>query len=342
MPTPILTTTHFTTTPLDLRRAGQLLRCGHLVAFPTETVYGLGANALDADAVANIFKAKKRPSDNPLIVHVHSVEALEKHGLVNSFCSTAKILAKAFWPGPLTMVLPLHPKSGVANEVTAGLSTIAVRIPGHETARELLRYADVPVAAPSANLSGRPSPTCAEHVLCDLGGDIAAVIEGCVCEVGVESTVVDLSDTSRPAILRLGKVTKEQLEAVCDMKFAVGGNCDTPRAPGMKYRHYAPRANVVLTEKNLVEAEIERYVKDGHKVGVIAGGDTKISAEWFRCGDGSAESFARDMYGGLRWFDGEGGPAVDVILVVPPANGGVGEAVLERLHKAAAGGSTRE
>lgn len=225
--------------------AANVLRNGGLVAFPTETVYGLGANAYDEAAVAAIFEAKGRPSDNPLIVHVPSPDKIE--ALTTGSLDQAKMLMSAYSPGPLTVVL--RRSKLVPDIVTAGLDTVAIRIPAHDTALRLLKLTDVPVAAPSANRSGRPSPTRAAHVYEDLAGLIPCIIDDGACSYGLESTVLDLTG-KKPVILRPGAITADQIEAVIGIRpiLAVGLTDDeqTPRAPGMKYRHYAPNANVLI------------------------------------------------------------------------------------------------
>ncbi|MBR3381557.1 MAG: threonylcarbamoyl-AMP synthase [Clostridia bacterium] len=226
--------------------AGRVIRAGGLVAFPTETVYGLGANGLDGEAVKRIFEAKGRPSDNPLILHV--AKKSDVKDLWAHVPNEAKRLMDAFWPGPLTLIFL---KSGIVpDEVTAGLGTVAVRMPEHKTALALIRAAGVPIAAPSANISGRPSPTCAEHVLADMDGRIDVILDGGPCEVGVESTVLTL--VGRPTILRPGGITREMLEQVIgevDVSPAVLRPLKEGEAapsPGMKHRHYAPDARVVV------------------------------------------------------------------------------------------------
>ncbi|KAF4686929.1 hypothetical protein FOZ60_004695 [Perkinsus olseni] len=240
-----------------LTRAGQLLRAGELVAFPTETVYGLGANALSDEAVAGIYQAKGRPSDNPLIVHTAcAADALRLSETPND--PIAVKLAKTFWPGPLTMVLPVGKESGIAKRVTAGLDTVGLRVPSHPVAHAVIEAARVPIAAPSANTSGKPSPTMAFHVYEDMENnadagrkEVPMIVDGGACDHGVESTVVRIMDSSHVAILRPGAVTLEQLRmclegmAEVDIPKPLQGD-ECPRAPGMKYRHYAPKAMVDL------------------------------------------------------------------------------------------------
>lgn len=234
----------------NIQLAGDVLRAGGLVAIPTETVYGLAANALDEVAVRNIFCAKGRPSDNPLIVHVADLESAAR--LVSDFDPISLALAKAFWPGPLTIVLPLSPSGGIAPSVSAGLTTVGIRVPQHPVALAVLRAAGVPLAAPSANKSGSPSPTCAEHVLADLADWFPKmVLDGGACKVGLESTVVQvfLGGGNSVHILRPGGIAAEQLRAVLTNDVEILHNTgevnSQPRAPGMKYRHYAPTARVI-------------------------------------------------------------------------------------------------
>jgi len=231
----------------DFKYPTQLIHEGQVVAFPTETVYGLGANALDASAVKKIFLTKKRPADNPLIVHVSSEEMLAP--LVSEIPDGARVLMKEFWPGPLTILFPTSDR--VPPEVTCGQPTVAIRMPVHPIARKLIELSNVPIAAPSANLSGRPSPTSADHVYQDLKDRCACIIDGGECDVGLESTVVDLK---RKKILRPGGVTLEQLQKfvpgieVYSQEKDTEGLVSAPPTPGLKYRHYSPQAQVFLIE----------------------------------------------------------------------------------------------
>lgn len=347
---------------LDLTAAGEALRAGKLIAFPTETVYGLGADATNADAVRKIFSAKKRPQDNPLIVHLSSPHDVQTQLLTPlPLPAAAARLIAAFWPGPLTLVLPLHPQTRLAGAVTAGLRSVGLRVPKHPVAAALLARAGVPVAAPSANLSGRPSPTCAAHVMRDLGrgGVLEGVVDGGEGELfcGVESTVVDLSrGEEEVAVLRPGAVSAVEIEAVAGVRVRryVGrdyGEGERVVAPGMKYRHYAPRAPLFVVKGGRLGEEIEVWRGKGEVVGVL--GEKEVcervgGVEGVRtvvCGGrGDVGSFARELYKGLRAFDGEGELSVDevgVILAVPPkdVDDGIGEAILNRLIKAAAAGS---
>ena len=226
----------------SIQRASELLLNNQVVAFPTETVYGLGARADSGTAIQGIFRAKGRPTDNPLIVHVASWQQL--HQTVSSWTPMAERLAQAFWPGPLTLVLDKHPN--ISTEASAGLPTIGVRWPSHPIAQQLLLTLNVPIAAPSANVSGHPSPTTAQHVLSDLAGKIPLILDGGACNVGLESTVLDLSQ-GMPVLLRPGHITLQELEDVCqETVLFVNQKETTPRSPGMKYKHYAPNAPVII------------------------------------------------------------------------------------------------
>lgn len=240
-----------------LQTAAEILRAGGLVAFPTETVYGLGGNALLKEASRDIYAAKGRPSDNPLIVHIADFDALQP--LVREIPPVAKLLAQKFWPGPLTLIM--QKADCVPYETTGGLDTVAIRMPSHPVARELIRLAGVPVAAPSANTSGRPSPTTAGHCLVDLSGKIAAVVDGGSCSIGVESTIVDVSG-EEPTLLRPGAITIEMLQEALRSAVEVDPAVETPeapnqhpKAPGMKYRHYAPKAPMVIIQSAFYQSE---------------------------------------------------------------------------------------
>ncbi len=323
-----------------IRRAARLLQEGALVAFPTETVYGLGANALDRQAVEAIYAAKGRPLDNPMIVHIAALKELGR--VCRTVSPLARTLADRFWPGPLTLVLPAG--NAILSVVTGGLATVAVRIPDHPVALALLQEAGVPVAAPSANRSGRPSPTRAEHVLEDLEGQIAALVDGGPCPVGVESTVLDMSGPV-PRILRPGGVSLEALREVLpevmpprDGPLLRG---ETPASPGMKYRHYAPRAPLYLLEgkEQAVRRELirlcRRYRLQGLKVGLL-------TAAPFEAVDGSLAldlggrkdpgAAASLLFAALRQMDAAG---VEVILAEGIPEEGLGLAVMNRLRKAA-------
>lgn len=319
----------------DLAAAAALLRSGGLVAIPTETVYGLAANALDPAAVTRIFEAKGRPQDNPLIVHVASMEEIPP--LVARVDPRLPALAAAFWPGPLTVIMKKSDR--IPAVVSAGLDTVAIRMPSHPTARAVIAAAGVPLAAPSANASGRPSPTCAAHVLHDLDGRIDAVLEGGESEVGVESTVITLT-TEPPTLLRPGGVTPEQLENVLGRiqispaVFSALRAGETAQSPGMKYKHYAPRTAVTLVQGSF---EQFRQFVNAQKTPVCAvcfhgeGSCFAHAIEYGASGDGKAQ--AHDVFDALRRIDAVG---CSRALVRCPDPAGVGLAVYNRLLRAAA------
>ncbi len=302
-----------------LAAAAELLRAGELVAFPTETVYGLGGHALDEAAVRAIFTAKGRPADNPLIVHVADASWVERVAVATPLASR---LAAEHWPGPLTLVLDALP---VVPAVTrGGHPTVAVRVPSHPVARALLTAADVPLAAPSANRSGRPSPTSAAHVAADLDGLVAAIVDGGPCEVGVESTVVDARG-ERPVVLRDGTITREQLGAAGPED--VGG--PTAATPGSRYRHYAPTCEVRLAEPGEGAAVAAAEAAAGRRVHLVA----SVAADGIPTTlvGGAAELGAR-LYGVLRDAEAAG---IDVVVVETVEPTGVGRAVMDRLTRAA-------
>ncbi len=330
-------------TPEAVAEAARLLENGELVAFPTETVYGLGANALDGTAVRRIFEAKGRPNDNPLIVHVKSPEAAEPFCFVDARASR---LMEAFWPGPLTLLLPKKPV--IPAETNAGLPSVAVRMPSHPAARALLTACAVPVAAPSANLSGRPSPTTARHVLNDMDGKIPLILDGGPCEVGLESTVLDAT-AETPVIVRPGGVTREMLLTVLP-EVAVAASVLRPLAkgekavsPGMMYRHYAPKGKLTLVRgapDNVREACLRLYrdaVADGEKARVLAPAEHSAwyaGCETLAVGSlAEPETVARELFAALRRMDDED-VAVIVCEAVEPK--GIGLAILNRLYRAAA------
>lgn len=300
--------------PESLEKGAEIIRAGGLVAFPTETVYGLGADAMNGEAVNSIFRVKGRPNDNPLIVHVCSKEQMKELGYWND---NAEAVYEAFMPGPITMVLK---KKQLPPEVTAGLDTVGLRFPVHPDAQKFLALAG-PVAAPSANLSGKPSPTCAQHVFTDFDGKIPLIIDGGECGVGVESTVISLAE--RPVLLRPGGITPEQLKAVLpDMYIheAVLKNItlDAVASPGMKYKHYAPEARVVLTR-----SDGKALLADALAHGV--------RAELF--GDERAEVQAHELFARLRQADEMG---LELVIFSAPSCDGVGLSVMNRLLRASA------
>lgn len=321
----------------QLSQAADLLKNSEVVAFPTETVYGLGGNAENDDAVRKIFGAKGRPSDNPLIIHIAQQSQL--NAFVEAIPEKAQVLMENFWPGPLTLIFNM--KQGVLSDyATAGLSTVAVRMPDHPVALALLKRTRLPIAAPSANRSGRPSPTTADHVWEDLNGRIAGIVDGGPTGVGVESTVLDCTGEV-PVILRPGGITKEQLEAVIGeicIDPALADDGQAPKSPGMKYRHYAPDAPLYLVEGT--REDIQRLVdgkkQEGLSVGVLTTAENEgfYRADYvFACGQREIlETVATSLYEALRHFNNTN---ADIIFSEMFPNEGVGHAIMNRLMKAA-------
>lgn len=318
--------------------AAKIIQQGGLVAIPTETVYGLGANGLEESAVARIFLAKGRPQDNPLILHVAQPSDMEK------FChhipAAAYALAEAFWPGPLTMVLPA--RDIVPKATTAGLSTVAVRCPDNAVTREIIRLSGVPIAAPSANISGKPSTTTAQHVLHDHNGKIEAIVDGGPCRVGVESTIVDLTDR-RPRLLRPGGITPEQLIGVLGdlvVDKAVTAQIDKDavvKAPGMKYRHYAPQEPVVIVagSREKAAAYIHRHFTPGDRV-LCFEEELPLYRDCAPLSYGmeaDTATLSAGLFAALRELDD---PSIHQVFARCPEGGGVAYAVQNRLKKAAA------
>lgn len=311
-------------------RAAKIIQNGGLVAFPTETVYGLGAAATDSKAIKKIFSAKGRPSDNPLIVHIADLAQLGD--VAGQVPAIALILAERFWPGPLSLVLPRA--DHVPAEVSAGLPTVAVRMPDHRVALDLILAAGMPIAAPSANRSGRPSPTSYHHVLEDLAGRIDAIIRSAACTIGLESTVLDLTGV-RPVILRPGGVSRENLEAVLGCRIVLSGSNDAqgiPRSPGMKYRHYSPRAPLLLIagpesrRSMFIESLVKSYQGHGLKVALLSS-----YIRGYDTGKAGPQQLALHLYDALRQIDHRG---ADLILAEETDIKGLGLAVMNRLRKA--------
>ena len=341
-----------------ISEAAEILKQGGLVAFPTETVYGLGGNGLDKEAAKKIYAAKGRPSDNPLILHVSSIE--EVYPLVKALPEKAKKLMEAFWPGPLTLVLP---KSDIVpKESTGGLETVAIRSPENALTLDLIRACGFPIAGPSANLSGRPSPTEASHVFEDLGGRIEGILEDGAVGIGVESTIVDLSE-DYPTLLRPGAITIEDLEEVLGEKVAIDPTLlgksmaegFTPKAPGMKYRHYAPKAEMILFKKK--EEDETRSGQEDIAKSILSYGEKELSGSpekriWILCGEDTASlyegdgrftvqilgrreeplSMTHNLFRLLRKADEEG---TELILGECYSEEGVGFALMNRMKKAA-------
>lgn len=332
-------TDELSTNDPQIAQAAALLRENEVVAFPTETVYGLGANAKNTDAVKKIYEAKGRPSDNPLIVHIADISQLED--LTGSAPEKAKTLMKRFWPGALTLILPCKPDA-LSPRVTAGLETVAIRMPDHPLALALIRESGLPIAAPSANLSGKPSPTKAEHVAHDLDGRIAGIVDGGPTGIGVESTVLSCADDI-PVLLRPGGITKEQIEAVIGPIHVDKGLSDQnekPISPGMKYTHYAPTAPLAICEGSpeRIQHLIQEYQQGGRRVGVLTTEEKAgvYSADYVKsCGRrAQLETVAAGLYDALRSFDEN---KVDFIIAESFPDTGVGLAIMNRLMKAAGG-----
>lgn len=329
-------------------KAADIIRTGGLVAFPTETVYGLGANALDPVASTKIYAAKGRPSDNPLIAHIADLEMLES--LVEEIPETALKLMKAFWPGPMTLIF--KKSTLVPKETTGGLDTVAVRYPGHKVAQALIREAGVSIAAPSANLSGKPSPTLGKHVIDDMNGRIDMIIDGGMVGMGLESTIVDVT-VEPPMILRPGFITKEMLK---DVVGEIGIDPAIlekpkeglkPKAPGMKYRHYAPKADFTIYrgEKNKVAKEILKQANEKAKEGFLTGiitaeehlklyeGKTEENVDVIALGNlEHPETIANHLFQVLREFDEQG---AELIFGEAFSEDHIGQAIMNRLTKAA-------
>ncbi|MBR6473927.1 MAG: threonylcarbamoyl-AMP synthase [Lachnospiraceae bacterium] len=333
--------------PSDLREAAEFIREGKLVAFPTETVYGLGGNAYDSTASARIYAAKGRPSDNPLIVHISEFEEIKP--LVKELPDVAKALADRFWPGPLTMIL--DKSDAIPKETTGGLDTVAIRMPSHIIANMLIKEAGVPIAAPSANASGRPSTTKAEHVIEDLSGRIDMIIDGGSSDIGLESTIVDL--TVKPAlILRPGYITIEMLrEVIPDIEYdravlkRIKDDTIVAKAPGMKYRHYAPNGELTIYEgvpekvAAIIKEEAAKKLAQGHTVGILT--SDELAANYKDMGDlyikdvGSRDNeieIAAGLFDALRYFDEVN---AEYIYAESFTEGGIGQAIMNRLMKAA-------
>lgn len=321
----------------EMKKLGKIIADGGLVAFPTETVYGLGANAFNEDACKNIYKAKGRPSDNPLIVHFADVESVKE--AVSEIPEGAEKLFKRFSPGPLTVILKKSEK--ISDTVTAGLDTVAVRIPSDKTARELIKASGVPIAAPSANLSGKPSPTTPRHVIADMMGRIDAIIEGDDCAVGVESTIIDMSGEI-PVILRPGGITLSQIKEILPnasvdkhILKSISKN-EKPKCPGMKYKHYAPDADVTVVEGevNKVREKINELLSENSdkRCGVLTLGEASYNADLVINAGGSNEEYAQNLFKMLREFDENN---IDIVYAEFTIEDDYGLTVKNRLYKSA-------
>lgn len=320
-------------------QAAEFIRKGEVVAFPTETVYGLGANGLNGTAVNKIFAAKGRPNDNPLILHIAELEAIEP--LTTGLNANALALAKAFWPGPLTIIV--NKSEIVPDEVSAGLPTVAIRLPGNKYARDFIKACGCPIAAPSANLSGRPSPTNAQDVIEDMEGKVAGIMDGGSCGIGLESTIVDTTE-ELPTILRPGGISYEQLTELLGVVEIDKGLLDDknfkPKAPGMKYRHYAPQAQMYLFEgeaRELLPEMVKRAQAQGLRVGVLCSEAMAKRLEAnsqleLSCWGYKLEELANNLFYLLRDFDRT---QPEVILAEGVEEQGLGLAIMNRMRKAA-------
>ena len=326
--------------PSEVLKAALKLQQGELISFPTETVYGLGADATNEAAVKKVYSAKGRPSDNPLIVHVSAIEEVEQY--VVEVSEVASKLMETFWPGPLTLIFKVK-EQAFAPTVTAGLDSVAMRMPDNALTLQLIRESGKPLVGPSANTSGKPSPTTAEHVFHDLKGKIAGVLDDGETGVGLESTVLDMTDPARPTILRPGATTKEALEQIIGTVYVdrhLISYDEVPKAPGMKYKHYSPNEPVVIVDgdRKVWEKAIEDYRKQGGKVGLLADQaiiddfQKNVSATYSLGENKNVNDAARLLYSGLRYFEET---EATVILAQAYAENGLGEAYMNRLKKAA-------
>jgi len=308
---------------LTVNEAVELLKQGEVVAIPTETVYGLAADARNDEAVAKIFTAKGRPADNPLIVHIGDIAQVD--GLVTAVTPAARILMEHFWPGPLTIILPSA--GTVSKLVSAGLSTVGIRMPAHPLTLSLLRDSGIPLAAPSANLSGKPSPTKASHVAADLVGKVQGILDGGTCDIGLESTVIDMT-TEVPTILRPGGVSRTAIESALGRPVQIAtGIIDQPKAPGMKYTHYAPDAEVYIVDgsNEYFTKTITEFHKKGMRIGILCSEPASMEIPGITVAKGLEKG--KNLYAALREFDEEN---IDVILCEYQND----EAIMNRLLKA--------
>ena len=314
----------------NLIKAAKTITNGGIVCFPTETVYGLGGSAYDSKAVSNIFIAKGRPNDNPLIVHIGDKKDVKS--VAAEIPKKAAILIDKFWPAPLTMILPKN--KSIVSEVTGGLDTVGVRMPAHEIACEFFKLCKVPVVGPSANTSTRPSPTSAEHVYADMNGKIPFIIDGGNCLIGIESTVIDMTQEI-PVIYRPGFITPEDLEPLIgDTVYCSKISDGRVASPGMKYRHYAPLCDMILAPANELAAVAEERRKKGLNVVVLAKGGVVSSSPSFQIYDMGADniSYASNLYKAFRECEKK----YDLIIAQSVEEEGVGRALMNRLKKAAA------
>lgn len=324
-----------------IKEAAQIINKGGIVVFPTETVYGIGADALNDEAVDKIFKAKGRPQDNPLIVHIAEFDDL--YNLIETVPASAKMLGQKYWPGPLTMIL--YKKSILSDKITAGLNTAAIRLPVNKIALALIKESKKPIAAPSANLSGKPSPTDASHCIEDLMGKVDMIIDGGNTDIGLESTVVDMT-SEIPMILRPGGVTREDIVSVlgeCEYDPAIikANEKIVPKSPGQKYRHYSPKARVILYKGQVeniarkINEDYEKFKEQGLKVGILSTAQTEghySGKLTILCGDRTKPlTISSNLFRNLRDFDHMG---VDIILAEAVDEKELGKAIMNRLGKA--------
>jgi L-threonylcarbamoyladenylate synthase len=324
-----LTARIYSGTPRNLARLAAFLQSGGIVAVPTETVYGLAANALDAAACRKIFKAKGRPSNDPLIVHIHSLKQLDAIAESND---AARQLARRFWPGPLTMVLPK--RAIIPSVVSSGLPSVAVRMPRHPIFRRLLKLTDRPLAAPSANPFGYVSPTSAAHVKSSLGTKIAHILDGGDCTIGVESTIIDLRDPKSPVLLRPGAVTREQIEAVLGVPVSAAGKRAAARpqvAPGLLAKHYSPRTPAILHSR-ITAADVAKAPRDDAWIFVRRPSGLRGKAIFWLDEKGRLSGVARNLFRTLRQVDAAG---FKLIHLERAPGGGLADAINDRLERAA-------
>lgn len=328
----------FSTTENEIKEAGEIIANGGLVAFPTETVYGLGASAFDSEGAKKIYKAKGRPSDNPLIVHICDKNQITE--IAEEVPQDAKKVIEKFMPGPVTVIL--KKKAVIPNDVTGGLDTVAIRFPSHPVAQKLIKSAGVPVAAPSANLSGKPSPTKAKHLIKDMTGRIDAIIDGGDCNVGVESTIVDFTG-KKAVILRPGGVTYDDLKSI-GIDVEIDKNIlhsispdEVPKCPGMKYKHYAPNAEVIVVEggEKVVQRKIKELIEEnkGKVIGVLTMYNSAYDNAVILSAGESNKEYAKNLFSALYEFDELG---VDIVFAEFCDNDGYALAVKNRLYKSAA------